>query len=64
MGNTARSEANSRLHGNRPAVALGRRWNLRAQKGQTLVEMAILVPIILLLLIGVMKLVGIPTLAS
>jgi TadE-like protein len=55
MGDTTRSEAISRLHGNRPSVALGRRGNLRAQKGQTLVEMAILVPIVLLLLIGVIE---------
>jgi Flp pilus assembly protein TadG len=39
----------------RPLLAFGRRGNLRAQKGQTLVEMAILIPAILLLLIGVIE---------
>jgi len=55
MGTKARFDENSRVKGSRPSLAFGRRRNLRAQKGQTLVEMAILIPIVLLLLIGVIE---------
>jgi Flp pilus assembly protein TadG len=49
------SSSRVRVFGSQPLPILGRRRKLRTPNGQTLLEMALLVPIVLVLLIGVIE---------